>query len=157
MFIIYLSLSGWKFQERFSLMYQCIPSTMPGKGIQNILVEWINGINQSWNSREDITWFLYQEIYPKMSTSFGQKAQSSFLLSSSFRILKALTDSYSSDNNKMKALLKTKKSVLILTSACFKQMQRGHFFSAVHIASHPWVSLRCSKPTPLPASAPGAY
>lgn len=157
MFIIYLSLIGWKFQGRLSLMYQCIPSTMPGKDIQNILVEWINGINQSWNFREDVTWFLHQEIYPKMSTSLGQKAQSSFLLSSRFRTLKALTDSYSSDGSKMKALLKTKKSVLILTSACFKQKQRGHFFSALRIASYPWMSVWCSKPTPLPASAPGAY
>lgn len=32
-------------------------------------------INPSWNSREDVTWCLHQEIYPKMSTSLGQEAQ----------------------------------------------------------------------------------
>lgn len=70
-------------EERLNL-YQWIHSTQHNAWKRHPkhtswLNKWINWINQlinpSWNSREDVTWSLHQEMYSKMSTSLGQKAQ----------------------------------------------------------------------------------
>ena len=112
------------------------------------------GINEAISQcripRRMIAGLSSQEIYSKKSTSLGQRAPSTFLLRSHVSTGKARADdSFSSDGAEWSLCSRQRDQSWVLTLAHFKQMQGGHFFSEVSIASGIQSVAQMNKPTLL--------
>lgn len=154
MFIVHLSILLGKFQQSRDLGLCASESPHPAQGLEkaskdtSLMGKWINeAISQCWIPGRTLAGLTSQESYPKMSTLLGQGTPSMFLLRSHFSTEKALTDSYSSDSVRWKLCSRQRDQPWVLTPAHFKQMQRGHFFSGVCIASCAPSVAQMNKPT----------